>query len=143
MFIKKFFNKIREAHEERQYRKEEEYFKRTSTKNYRPEEEKPKFSDDYFKSSDDEAVRKEREAREREAREQAARQMSGEQPQEQPKENPRQQAAAEEQEEKPREARRTEYSNGITIIDDRDLSQANRKIFSSNEGEYTEFEEVN
>jgi hypothetical protein len=135
MFIKKFFRKLKEAHEERKYRKDEEYFKRTSNKYYRPEEdEKPQFSEDYFKSSDNEATRKQHEELERKAREQAKRQVQGEQPMDEPKQSTGNDS---------NDPRRMRFSNGVTIIDDRDPSYADRKIFSSNEGEYTEFEEVN
>ena len=133
MFIKKFFGKLKEAHEERKFRKDEEYFKRTSNKYYRPEEEdKPQFSEDYFKSSDDEATRKEREQREQEAREKVKRQVRGEDPIDESTGN---------QKEEPWDTRHMKFSNGVTIIDDRDPSKAERKIFAPNEGEYTEFEE--
>ena len=140
MFIKKLFEKLREAHQERKYQKEEEYFKRTSNKYYRPDDEdKPKFSDDYFKSSDDEATRKEREQREQEAREQVERRVKGEQPGSGQSGSYRS-GGNDATEEQPDE-RRMKFSNGITIIDERDPSRVQRKIFAPNEGEYTEFEE--
>jgi predicted Holliday junction resolvase-like endonuclease len=51
---------LERAAEERAARKqaeEDEYFRRTSTKNYHEEEEAPKFKDDYFKSADEGARR--------------------------------------------------------------------------------------
>ena len=53
-YIRKIRNMMKKAQEEHIARKmaeEDEYFKRTSTKNYRPDDETPKFKDDYFKST--------------------------------------------------------------------------------------------
>ena len=92
---------------------EEEYFRRTSNKHYRSEEDsgKPNFAKDYFKSVDEETLKKEQEK------------------QEKPKEEP----------EQPK--RKTTTHEGVTIIDHRADHEASRKIFSDNEGEYVEFTE--
>ena len=50
--IKKMVKKAAEEREARKQAKEDEYFKRTSTKNYRKKEEAPKFDKDYFKSKE-------------------------------------------------------------------------------------------
>ena len=55
-YIRKFRKMLKQAAEEREARrqaKEDAYFKRTSNKYYQREEDKPKFKDDYFKSSDE------------------------------------------------------------------------------------------
>ena len=39
--------------------------------------------------------------------------------------------------------RTTQTSDGVTIIDQREPNEADKKIFASDEGEYVEFEEVN
>ena len=114
--------------------KEEEYFKRTSNKHYRPEDNKPKFSDDYFKSVDDDQPEK---------------------PKEQPKAQPtseakadrqkttEQQAKSKQEKDKQKKTRRTTtMSNGVTIIDERDANLTGRKIFAPGEGEYVEYTEV-
>ena len=51
--IKKMVQKAAEEREARKQAKEDEYFKRTSTKNYRKDEEAPKFDKDYFKSKEE------------------------------------------------------------------------------------------
>ena len=90
---------------------EEEYFRRTSTKNYR--DDKPKFKDDYFKST----------TNKQETQGQYTRQ--GQRVQEQ------------------NTARKTTTGDGVTIIDQRqEAPGTDRKIFDDNEGEYVEFEEV-
>ena len=90
---------------------EEEYFRRTSTKNYRSDD-KPKFSEDYFKGTP--------------GKQNAAATSQNQQRQQQEQPQPR----------------RTTTDDGVTIIDQRQEAPAtDRKIFD-NEGEYVEFEEV-
>ena len=52
--FRKMLKQAADAREARRIAEEEEYFKRTSTKHYRKDEEAPKFKDDYFKSSNTE-----------------------------------------------------------------------------------------
>ena len=64
--FKKILRQAADAREARRIAEEEEYFKRTSTKNYRRvDDDKPKFKDDYFKSNDAEKPRQQ--ARQQEA----------------------------------------------------------------------------
>ena len=87
--------------------KEEEYFRRVSTKHYH-EEDKVEFEKDYFKSKEEDAEKQ----------------------------------AAEQQE---KTTRRTTSSDGVTIIDERQPTEAapkEKKIFEDGEGEYVEFTEV-
>ena len=100
--------------------KEEEYFRRTSTKRYQPEDGMPKFSKDYFKSSDEQT-----------AKEQPQTHKGQFKAQEQPR-----------QQEETTAQRATTTSSGVTIIDERAGQQSERKIFNEGEGEYVEFEEV-
>jgi len=81
------------------------------------QKEKNPFGDDYFKSS--------------ESPQQQARQRG---PQ-----RGRQQAQQQTQQADKNTARRTTTSSGVTIIDER---EADKKIFSHDDGEYVEFEEV-
>ena len=81
------------------------------------QKEKNPFGDDYFKSSD--------------GPQQQARQRG---PQ-----RGRQQAQQQTQQADKNTARRTTTSSGVTIIDER---EADKKIFSHDDGEYVEFEEV-
>lgn len=142
--FKKFFGKLKEAREEKAARKEEEYFKRTSNKYYQPEDEgKPKFADDYFKSTDNDATRRKRDEELNSQRQANGQYQTRRQPQEPVGEKPRQQAEGKKETDEQREARRTEMSNGVVIIDDRDTAQARRKIFAPEEGEYADFVEVN
>ena len=50
--LRKMLKKAQEEREARRMAEEDAYFKRTSTKNYREEDEGPKFKDDYFKSAE-------------------------------------------------------------------------------------------
>ena len=129
--LKKIFGKIFKSADERAA-EDEEYFKRTANKNYRPDEDKPKFADDYFKSSDDAGEKKEQQGpawqKRREQREQA-------------KAGNSQQQASTEEENTEAQFKKTYMGNGITIIDQRDSSHAGRKIFAPTEGEYVEFTE--
>ena len=81
------------------------------------QKEKNPFGDDYFKSSD--------------GPQQQARQRG---PQ-----RGRQQSQQQTQQTNQKTARRTTTSSGVTIIDER---EADKKIFSHDDGEYVEFEEV-
>ena len=57
--LRKMLKQAAEAREARRIAEEEEYFKRTLTKNYRKEEQEvPKFKDDYFKRSSEETPHK-------------------------------------------------------------------------------------
>jgi uncharacterized protein YxeA len=49
--IKKMIRKMADEREARRQAEEDEYFKRTSNKYYKPDD-KPKFKDDYFKSAE-------------------------------------------------------------------------------------------
>jgi len=51
--FKRALEKAAEEREARRMAREDEYFKRTSTKHYR-EDDSPKFKDDYFKSNEEE-----------------------------------------------------------------------------------------
>ena len=109
--VRRIRKMLREMADERAARKEaeeDEYFKRTSTKNYRKAEETPKFSEDYFKSVE---------------------------------ETPKN-ATEEAPKEKTTTRRTMETDSGVTIIDDREEQQPDRKIFESGEGEYVDFVEV-
>ena len=114
--FKKVLQQAADAREARRVAEEEAYFKRTSTKHYR-EKEKPKFKEDYFKGTGDKQAP-----------------------------DPRQQRPRQAQQQKPEQGtatRRTvDETSGVTIIDDRKLKSADRKIFNDNEGEYVDFEEV-
>ncbi|MBQ8486050.1 MAG: DUF4834 family protein [Prevotella sp.] len=54
--IKTILRQAADAREARRMAEEDEYFKRTSNKNYR-QDETPKFKDDYFKGTEQEANR--------------------------------------------------------------------------------------
>jgi hypothetical protein len=131
--FKKIFGKI--FNSEDKAAREEEYFKRTSNKRYK-KEETPQFSDDYFKSTDSpEEQNRDWHKKANENEQQQARQQTQQQEQ-------ARQAKPESEEESQSTARKTEMSDGTTIIDDRDTSSVNRKIFAPTEGEYTDFEVV-
>ena len=51
--LKKALKKAADERAARKAAEEDEYFKRTSTKNYRKAEEEPQFSKDYFKGAED------------------------------------------------------------------------------------------
>ena len=82
------------------------------------QKEKNPFGDDYFKSSEDPQQSQQRGP-------QRGRQKTQQKTQQQADKNT---------------ARRTTTSSGVTIIDER---EADKKIFSHDDGEYVEFEEVN
>ena len=93
--------------------KQEEYFRRTATKHYQPEEKKPTFADDYFKSVEEQKKEEQPKAKE--------------QPQQKQETTARRSAPTD---------------SGVTIIDERASRQSERKIFDDGDGEYVEFEEV-
>lgn len=135
--FKKIFGKIFKSEEEKAAR-EDEYFKRTSKKNYR-KEETPQFSDDYFKSTDTPEMQDRDWRKEQQKANQKAQQNANGSAQQTKQQETSKQSK---QEEPQSTARKTEMSDGVTIIDDRDSSSVNRKIFAPNEGEYTDFEVV-
>ena len=77
------------------------------------QKEKNPFGDDYFKSSED--------------------------PQQSQQRGPQRGRQKTQQQADKNTARRTTTSSGVTIIDER---EADKKIFSHDDGEYVEFEEV-
>jgi len=108
---------------------EEKYFREQKKKE---QKEKNPFGDDYFKSSDAE------EGGARQQRQYDFQGRSGNGPRfyQQQQQQRQQQAWGKET------ARNTKAADsGVTIIDGRDTEEK-RKIFSRNEGEYVEFEEV-
>ena len=105
--------KIREAAEDYMYRKEKE----------REQKEKNPFGEDYFKSSNAKKQNNHRQAQGQYATRNAR--------------NTRNSGTASQKEETT--ARRTTTSDGVTIIDDRSKE---KKIFTHDDGEYVEFEEV-
>jgi flagellar biosynthesis/type III secretory pathway M-ring protein FliF/YscJ len=114
--IRKVLKQAADAREARRQAKEDEYFKRTSTKNYK-KDDTPKFKDDYFKSVDNQAETKDKKQETKKGSEQR-------------------------RYEETTTRRTVETGDGVTIIDDRGNQKSDRKIFDDNEGEYVEFEEV-
>ena len=105
--------KIREAAEDYMYRKEKE----------REQKEKNPFGEDYFKSSNAKKQNNHRQAQGQYTTRNAR--------------NTRYSDTTSQKEETT--ARRTTTSDGVTIIDDRSKE---KKIFTHDDGEYIEFEEV-
>jgi len=110
--LKQAFRQAAEARAARKQAEEDEYFKRTSTKNYRKEEKGPQFDKDYFKGTEGKPTDSDRQRQEQQQRQETDRR------------------------------RTTQAADGVTIIDDRNAQKADRKIFDDSEGEYVEFEEV-
>ena len=108
---------------------EEKYFREQKKKE---QKEKNPFGDDYFKSSDAE----EGGARQQRQYDFQGRSGNG------PRFYQQQQQQRQQQDREKETARNTKAADsGVTIIDSRDTEEK-RKIFSHNEGEYVEFEEV-
>ena len=66
--LKQAFRQAAEARAARKQAEEEEYFKRTSTKNYRKEEKGPQFDKDYFKGTESKPTDSDRQRQETDRR---------------------------------------------------------------------------
>jgi hypothetical protein len=112
---------------------EEKYFREQKKKE---QKEKNPFGDDYFKSSDAE------EGGARQQRQYDFQRRTTSSPRYQQQQQQYQQRQRQQQDREKETARNTKAADsGVTIIDSRDTEEK-RKIFSHNEGEYVEFEEV-